>query len=515
MMPTAASGGGSGSVLCTTRLTARPTCRWSMVSSAGQNSPHGDDSLTHRRIAELISNGPPTIPEEVSYAEKALGHPERVRYFTEQLAGPTGLVVAAHRPEFNRLFDPVTLSDEDRTVAQALTAWVLDQYVMDDKESLSLFASFAAVRSPGTWETLAHRLFAQEQRVPDWQVPWLGTLFCIALQPTTAICSTCSCARSHGRTPDLGFYAASSTARGLCPGPAWTSASSSDAPRFEVAFAGDDHWLDEAWKKVFVPLLPQHAPELQDLAVRQLRDANRLAGALQPGFDALSFGRSAIERHPQDEFRDVADVLIDAARDSLEHLLHGFAPDEAAAMVERLAQRRAEPILRRLAVHAWRIRQDRTPDEKLRWILDEDLLYDLDLQHEVYVLLGDTVALASDDAVGAVLDRAKDGPQDGAEHSPGRPSTLLAWPQMAAPENVIIAEEFTRLQEQHPEFALREHPDLNMTMSSGFVEYAEPFTRDELHGLIEVEPGRGVRRHPGHMHRRRVPARRARPGPER
>lgn len=454
--------------------------RWAELTAWGR--------LAHRRrIAELISNGPPTIPEEVSYLEKALGHPERVRYFTEQARGSEWLLWAANRPEFNRLFDPVALSAEDRTVAQALTAWVVDQYVMDEKESpTALRLLRSRPWSPGTWETLAHRLFAQEQRVPDWQVPWLVLVLHRSPADHGDLLDMLLCKESWQERPDLALMLLEHRTRPL-PRSGVDFGPSSEAPRFEVTFAGDDHWLDEAWKKVFIPLLPQHAPELQDLAVRQLRAANRLAGALQPGFDALSFGRSAIEPHPQNEFRDVADVLIDAARDSLEHLLQA-SPHEAAAMVERLASAQ-EPILRRLAVHAWRIRQDRTPDEKLRWILGEDLLYDLDLQHEVYVLLGDTVALASDDTVGAVMDRAKDGPRDGAEHSPYVPYNLLAWLQMAAPDNATIAEEFTRLQEQHPEFAPREHPDLNTTMSSGFVENAEPFTREELHGLIESNPG--------------------------
>ncbi len=455
--------------------------RWAELTSWGR--------LAHRhRIAELVGNGPPTIPEEVSSLEQVLGHPERVGHFTEQARGSDWLLWVANRPEFNRLFDPTTSSDADRRVTQALTTWVADQYVMNEQESPTALRLFRSRPwSPGVWDTVAHRLFAQERRVPDWQVPWLVLVLHRAPAEHGDLLDMLLCKESWQERPDLALMLLEHRTRPL-PRSGLDFGPSSDAPRFEVAFVGDDHWLDEAWKKVFVPLLPQHAPELLDLAVRQLRDAHRLAGALQLGFDALSFGRSAIEPHPQDEFREVADVLIDAARDSLEHLLHASPQEGAAAAVERLARAR-EPILRRLAVHAWRLREDRSPDEKLRWILDENLLYDLDLQHEIYMLLGDTVALASVVAVGAVLDRAKDGPQDGGEHSPYVPYNLLAWLHSAAPENATIAEEFTKLQERNPQFATREHPDLNVTMTSGFVEDAEPFSRDELHELIESSPG--------------------------
>lgn len=455
--------------------------RWAELTSWGR--------LAHRqRIAELVGNGPPTIPEEVSYLEQALGDPERVRYFTEQARGSDWLLWAANRPEFNWLFSPTVPFGAERTVAQALTTWVTDQYVMDEQGSPTALRLFRnRPWSPGMWDTVAHRLFAQERRVPDWQVPWLVLVLHRAPPDDGDLLDMLLCKESWQERPDLALMLFEHRTRPL-PRSGLDFGDSSDAPRFEVAFMGDDHWLGEAWKKVFVPLLPQHAPELLDLAVRRLRDANRLAGALQPGFDALSFGRSAIEPHPQDEFREVADVLIDAARDSLEHLIHA-RPQEGAAAVDRLARSHVS-VLRRLAVHAWRRREDRTPDEKLQWILDENLLYSLDLQHEVYMLLGDTVALASDDAVGAVLDRAKDGPQDGEEHSPYVSYNLLVWLHGAAPENATIAELFTTLQEQNPEFEPREHPDLNMTMTSGFVEDAEPFSRDELHELIESSPAK-------------------------
>lgn len=453
--------------------------RWAELTAWGR--------LAHRRrIAGLVSNGPPTIPEEVSYLEQALGDPERVRYFTERARGSEWLLWAANRPEFGRLFDPAVSSDEDRAVTQALTVWVIDHYVMDEKESPTALRLLGSQPwSLAMWDTLAHRLFAQKRRIADWQVPWLVLVLHRSPVEHSDLLDMLLCKESWRERPDLALMLFEHRTRPL-PRPGVDFGPPYDAPRFEVAFVGDAHWLNEAWKKVFIPLLPQHAPELLDLAVRQLRDAHRLAGALQPGFDALTFGRSAIEPHPQDGYREVADVLIDAARDSLEHLLR-VSPQEAAATVERLA-RTKEPILRRLAVHAWRQRQDRTPGAKLQWILDENMVYDLDLQHEVYMLLGDTLADASGDVVGALLERANDGPQDGADHSPYVPYNLLAWLHRIAPENATIADEFRRLQGENPEFVPREHPDLTMTMTSGSVENAEPFTVEELHALIESNP---------------------------
>src|SRR5690606_13653130 len=58
---------------------ALPTfmARWAELSAMGHTQ--------HRmRIADLVAAGPPTIPEEVSYLDEALEHPERIRYFVER-----------------------------------------------------------------------------------------------------------------------------------------------------------------------------------------------------------------------------------------------------------------------------------------------------------------------------------------------------------------------------------------------------------------------------------------------
>ena len=58
---------------------------------------------------------------------------------------------------------------------------------------------------------------------------------------------------------------------------------------------------------------------------------------------------------------------------------------------------------------------------------------------------------------------------------------LLAWLHRTLPADPRITAAFAALQEAHPEYQPREHPDLNMYVTSGFVEDAEPFSPDELH----------------------------------
>ncbi len=270
--------------------------------------------------------------------------------------------------------------------------------------------------------------------------------------------------------------------------------STDGAPRFEVTLTGEEYWLTEAWTKVFTPMLTDHAPDLLDLAVRQIRATYRLAHLLQPGFDPIGFGRSAMEPHPQDRFRDPHDMLIDAARDSLEHLLHA-QPQHAARQIDLFASA-PEAMLRRLAVHGWRLRTDATADAKVGWVLEQGLLYHLDLQHEVYLLLRDALPSTEPGTREQLLATADQGPSPvtGATDSPYPRYNLLAWMHQTLPTDGRITEAFKAVEDTHPNYRPREHPDLNMFMTSGFVEDAEPFSSDELHTSITDGPAAALAR---------------------
>ena len=183
-----------------------------------------------------------------------------------------------------------------------------------------------------------------------------------------------------------------------------------DQPRFEVDLCGDEHWLTDNWTKVFLPVLDQHFAQLLSLTTEQISRVYRSLRGLNPesSFDPISFSRSAIEPHEQDSHRDPIDVLIDAARDSIEAALSQSLPIGEGY----LEVWRSSPctILRRLAVHGWRVRSDIGPDEKLAWLLGQDLLWESPLQHEVFLLIQDTLPNASDDVARNWLTLAVAGP---------------------------------------------------------------------------------------------------------
>ena len=128
--------------------------------------------------------------------------------------------------------------------------------------------------------------------------------------------------------------------------------------------------------------------------------------------------------------------------------------------------------------------------------IDQDLLYDLDVQHEVYLLLQDALPAAEPDIVEELLAAANRGPalEAGRPGSPYTRYNLLAWLHQTRPADPRITAAFNAVQDANSNYQPREHPDLNMYMTSGWVENAEPFSPDELHAAIEDDPAAALNR---------------------
>ena len=87
-------------------------------------------------------------------------------------------------------------------------------------------------------------------------------------------------------------------------------------------------------------------------------------------------------------------LLIDGARDCLEHLLRE-RPEAGEAVIGRW-ERSDVPLLKRLAVHGWTERTDRTADEKILHVIESGLLFAFATKHETYRLIETALPAASD-----------------------------------------------------------------------------------------------------------------------
>jgi hypothetical protein len=451
--------------------------RWAELSSMGQTQ--------HRAlISDFVAAGPPIIPEDVSYLDEVLEHPERIRYFVEKARGREWFSWVAERPAFQVLFDHDKAGSDP---ARILMSWVADYCMLDELASPLALRAMRDKRWPAdTRRTVLHRLFAYDGELGFWLSPWL----LLALQNFPGsrddlLDMLLAGAKWGG---NIGLAIALFEDRTLPILKPAISFVDADVVRFEVDLPGDEHWLTEAWSEVFVPMLDEHLAPILASVDEQIARGYRTSHSLGSDFDPVSFGRSAIEPHEQDSFREPVDVLIDAARDCIEHALVHNVPLADRCIDSWVT--RGDVLFQRLAIHGWRVRTDRTADEKLRWLETRNWLWEVPLQHEVYLLLKDSLPGASDEIVQAFVGAAKAGPPaDGDDDiSPYRSYNLLAWLASSTPDRSSVSEAFDQSQAAHPEFAVREHPDLNSYMTSGFVEEALPFSADEVHARIASDP---------------------------
>lgn len=292
--------------------------RWAELASLG--------SIGHRsRISDIAAAGPPTVPEDISYVEDCLADPERVQYVVDSARGTDWFLWIADRPEFTTLFvgsqgANAPTGQVPAAVTDALARWVADEYVAVKSASpAALRMMREKVWTPWTWSTVTRRLFAQgdhDARVPDWQIPWLV----LALEQTppgrTDVLDMLLAKESWRERVDVALFLLEHRTRPLAS-PGLDFGDIDVAPHFDVDLVGDEYWLTQAWESVFKPSLGEYVTAILNLVEGQVRDAYRLLWSLNPTSESISFGRSAIEAHLQDDLRDSFDVLIDAVRDPL------------------------------------------------------------------------------------------------------------------------------------------------------------------------------------------------------
>ena len=199
----------------------------------------------------------------------------------------------------------------------------------------------------------------------------------------------------------------------LRPGFSILDSSTDSLPHVWVdpALLGEEHWLRHAWEQVLRPNIGICADELSVIVTRNILSmGQRLALLRGERHDALSAKRSAIEPHEQDAYPDEVDVLIDAARDVLEHLLQrdGRSGDALLSQWSRLPGK----LFGRLVLHGWTERPDKTSDEKLRWLLQNFRIVEGgDGRHEAFRLIRQHLSSATDQAKQEVLTTALQPPR--------------------------------------------------------------------------------------------------------
>lgn len=453
--------------------------RWAHLAGMGL--------LDHQqRVAELLSGDGPLDPPADSYLRACIADPQRVGFFCDAATDLRWVAWVETQPPFQRLFNPyVELGDGDRRLAYWFAGlavkypaemisvlqrqggrmhWLLGGAITQhlwgkDRPSAEVINAWASVildHNPGMQDDLVNYLLA-DCRLPD-DHHLLLRLF------------------DHLTTPKLDIR----------PGYSLFDAEDNAFPRVWVdpALLGQEHWLRETWDEQLEPNLDTCADELAVIVTRNLLSAWQRLTLLRGGeWDSLSGKRSAIEPHDQDSYPDEVDVLIDVARDVLEHLLH--RGDKSGEALLNQWSRLPGELFRRLVIHAWTERPDKSSDQKLRWLLANfKIVEGGGGRHEAFRLIRQHLAAATTKVKQQALKTALKPPQlnydSDEEHLAYITYNLVYWLTLSDPDFGEARDAFEQLQAKHPSFKTRDVPDFDSWSSSGSVGARTPITPEEL-----------------------------------
>lgn len=467
---------------------ARAIDEWAKRASMGR--------LDHRaRIRDIVQGGPPKNPVETDYLSQMLEDPQGAREFADSASGEGWLPWLEKLEVFSVNFTahPAAGPGGARGEASAVLAhWFCDKYIADPSYQA---AALSLIQRTG------QQLGTQLVAAAPWALRRLAEKDQAAARRWTVLLTTSVAGQSAPRSFDpyldafgpgepnqLALRQALHPRLKLRPD-YWADlaadgSNTESLPAAELAWPIEEYAATKYWQALKKSGTP-FAHRLCSLFENALLTAHELLEAWSPpgsGTGALTAHRSAIERHPQDKFRKVLDVLIDGLRDCGEELIvtdPGF--------IERWWSFEY-PLFRRLALHLLGRTPVLDPAEKLQWLLDRDLVFDYNTKHETYAVLKITVQDAGPEVKAGRLERIVQGPQLDyaveARHVEYMKYNVLVWIAAADPAWTEAATALVELQAANPDFAPREHPDFDRWFESGVWGGTPPASTEEFTEMI-------------------------------
>jgi hypothetical protein len=443
--------------------------------------------LDHRQqIAQLVAVPPSSVPEEQSYLASVIGDEQLVALFTDLAGGESWLRWAAAQPEARPLFDPTV-----HPSASSLTLgwWFAREFLANEALSnvgLSILSEAGGRISASFWNAIGQQLNGSDSPRARWLQPWVVALVENAPQDGRRWLEYALVGSRWPEDRDLALLLFDHiTVPHLVVRPSFGLGGTS----FDVDIRADEHWLRESWANLLQPNLASIVHDVLPIADRHLRRAHQLligTGAANRGWDPVSFGRSSIAAHAQDRHGDRIGVVIDAARDCLEHLV---AYDTAAATAVINTWSASDvPLLRRLAIHGAAVDTTRSGTDKLTLLLAHDWLFEHQLKHEVFELLASALPSADDATVDRLVAQAASGPPDVDDDTVRSYAAFnaLVWidrHSTAASASAALAQ----AQAEHPDFGIRDHPDFDSWSEGGSRGYVLPMPVEGFHELLHQD----------------------------
>lgn len=453
------------------------------------------------RMLELVGRAPPVDPEWVDEVEQALRDVSTCRLFTDVARDVSWPKWLDGRKHLEALFRPGELSEREGQLA----FWLAKHYAIDHfDECFELIAGHGLQLNPVLWYAVGRELGLEKNKPiePATLRRWILLLLGSAPETMDRHVLTWLAERCEalGLVDDvLSLFLQMCVHKfELKRGYVWRE-SEDDEERSRLkaeCSLQTDHWsLNEVYKNQIQPHLAELAqPLLSGLIHRFERMQADLAAwsGARDQWDSMSYRRSAIEPHEQDQYTEASDVLIDAMRDALERL-GANGPAQLDARIEYLSSSRLA-LLRRLAVHAVASHPGKSTDERLAWVRSQVGLDSLAEYHEVHRLAALNYPGGTGAARQALIDAIVTTPFEDADNRSAESRALrfqfdwLSWLLASKPDCALAEAVLAPIRARFPQWAVSEHPDLTHWMgSAGWVGSKSPWSTEQLVAQLPSE----------------------------
>lgn len=366
-----------------------------------------------KAILERPEGPPPTGDDDLDYIGGMLDRVATAQYFARYANAAAWLRWAEKTEAFRRLFSDEKLSDIDLLLAQ----WFAENYAAQyPEQSLAIVRRHGGRIGPALWIHIG-RVFNQRLPAPETFGKWLPVL--VKNQPTQYRYDFLDYILVKLGEPD---YSASALILlehltrpelNLKRGFSLSTDDNEDNIGFEISARGNVHWVDKAWAAVFMPNLPRFADALARIASSNLEQARLLfqaCGKAHDSWDEVTLLRQSIAIAREPGLKSVFDTLIDIARDVLLWYIEQDS-GRAEALIEQWFSS-SSIALKRIAVFGAASNTNWPAEEKIFWLLRNELLYMRGMRSETMDLLDSSYGLVPEDIRSSVLERVAIGPPD-------------------------------------------------------------------------------------------------------
>ncbi len=445
------------------------------------------------RLAEMGGRAPPADEEAISEVEQALREVHTTRFLLNVVRDPEWLRWLNGRKYLDALFGTADLGERD----MLLCGWLAQHFAIEHPDEVFETVAAHGLRlSTALWWSIGRELGVMREKPLEESALKRWATILLASAPANAdhhvlmwLAERCADQGCIELTLTV-FMAMSEHRLSVKPGFAWPDDEVSERRRLDAECPlRADHWsLNEVWTKHLRPSLARVAqPLLSGVALRLEEMHGELTAwdKATPEWDPVSYGRSAIEPHDQDQYPEAIDVLVDAARDALEWLAAN-SPALLGAWIERMATSDV-PLLRRLAIHAITVHPQRSPEECLKWLLDRLGLHGLSEHHEVRRAVALSYPAAAEPERKAVVRAILAHTLSASDDRPAEERTArshfdwLSWLLQAKPDCALAGAALAPINAQYPDWRPSDHPDLTHWMGSAdWVGSESPWSVEQL-----------------------------------